>query len=237
MVPIVNVVGFDCATNYAVLAACAGEEVVFEREVPPGPDGRPAHSEALLAGIVAAAEALGGWQSVDRIAVGIGPGTFTGLRIAASTATGLAISTGVPVVGVSTLEAMASSLGAPEGLRFPVLDARRGEVFIAAYSREGGVILPPAALSPEAAIAAILGTAGPVVVGGPGAVLFSERFADAGISVGDPDSKTNRLSGVEVCRIGAAAPAPDSAQTPQPIYVREPDAELWLERDGRAPAR
>jgi tRNA threonylcarbamoyladenosine biosynthesis protein TsaB len=232
----VRVVGFDCATDDAVLAACAGEEVVLEQKFPPGADGRPTHSRALLAGIGSAVEALGGWERVDRISVGLGPGTFTGLRIAASTASGIALSTGVPVAGVSTLEAMALSL-APEGVRVPVLDARRGEVFVAAYDRDGGVMLPAAALPPEAAIDSILGIAGPVTVGGPGTVRFAGLFADAGISVEDPGSEAGQLSGVAICRLGAAAPAPETGQTPQPIYIREPDAKLWLERDGRAPAR
>lgn len=232
-----RLIGFDCATDDVVVAACAGDAVVFERTVPPGDDGRPVHSGSLLAGITSAAEELGGWKSVDRIAVGLGPGTFTGLRIAASTASGLALSTGVPVVGVSTLEAMALSLGAVEGVRFPVLDARRGEVFVAAWDSAGSRILPPAALPPEVAIKSILGIDGPVTVGGPGAVLFAGLFADAGISVAEPESESGRLSGPAICRLGAAASDPETGQTPQPIYIREPDAKLWLERDGSAPAR
>jgi tRNA threonylcarbamoyladenosine biosynthesis protein TsaB len=232
-----RLIGFDCATDDVVLAACAGDEVVFEHRVPPGPDGRPAHSRELLAGIASAVEALGGWQEVDRIAVGLGPGTFTGLRIAASTASGLALSTGLPVAGVSTLEAMAKSLGAGEGVSFPVLDARRGEVFVAAWDSDGGEVLSPAALAPEAAVESILGINTPVTVGGPGAVRFAGLFADAGISVEDPESESGRLGGVAICRLGAAVPEPETRQTPQPIYIREPDAELWLERDGGAPAR
>jgi tRNA threonylcarbamoyladenosine biosynthesis protein TsaB len=230
-----NVIGFDCATDDAVLAACDGDDVVFEQVHPPGDDGRPAHSRLLLEGIESAAAALGGWTAVERLAVGLGPGTFTGLRIAASTATGLALSTGVPVAGVSTLEAMALSFGPRDGVRFPVLDARRGEVFVSAYDFDGGEVLPPAALSPETAIESILRIAQPVTVGGPGAVRFSRLFADAGISIEDPESPAGRLSGAAICRLGAAASIPENGQTPQPIYIREPDAKLWLERDGRAP--
>ncbi|MEX0621068.1 MAG: tRNA (adenosine(37)-N6)-threonylcarbamoyltransferase complex dimerization subunit type 1 TsaB [Solirubrobacterales bacterium] len=232
-----KVVGFDCATDDAVLAACDGQEVMFERSFPPGANGRPTHTRSLLGGISSAADALGGWGSVDRISVGLGPGTFTGLRIAASTASGLALSTGVAVTGVSTLEVMALSLGARDGLRFPVLDARRGEVFVAAYDAQGEEVLPPAALPPEAAIESILGISGPVTVGGPGAVRFDRLFADAGISIESPESANGRLSGVAICRLGAEAPTPEPGQTPQPIYIREPDAKLWLERDTRESAR
>lgn len=233
-VPGVNVIGFDCATDDVVVAACSGEEAVFESRVEPDQDGRPAHSRALLAGISSAAEALGGWEKVDRIAVGLGPGTFTGLRIAASTASGLAFSTGVGLSGVSTLEAMALGLDAGQGVSIPVLDARRGEVFIAAYDAEGAQMLPPAALPPEAAIEAILRIDGPVAVGGPGAVRFAGSFADAGIGIGDPGPESNRLSAVAICRLATTASTLENSQTPQPIYIREPDAKLWLERDGRA---
>jgi tRNA threonylcarbamoyl adenosine modification protein YeaZ len=226
-----RVVGFDCATDEVVVAACDGAETVFESRVPPGADARPLHSRALLPAIDAAVEALGGWKGVDRIAVGIGPGTFTGLRIAASTAAGLALSTGLPVVGVSTLEALAASLTAGTGTRFPVLDARRGEVFVAAFDQEGVETLAPAAMPPEEAVRSVLATEGPVTVGGPGAIRFAGKFADAGISVGDPGSGIGRLSGLDVCRLGASAQVSESGQTPQPIYIREPDAKLWLERD------
>jgi tRNA threonylcarbamoyladenosine biosynthesis protein TsaB len=233
----VRVIGFDCSTDDVVVAACAGTEVLFEEVIPPGGDGRPVHSKALLASVTSAADAMGGWASVDRIAVGIGPGTFTGLRIAASTASGLALSTGIPVAGVSTLEAMAHSLHASDGVSVPVLDARRGEVFAAVYDSDGSEILAPAALPPEAAIEVVIGLEGPVTVGGPGALRFAGLFAEAGIGIADPGSRDGRLRGPAVCRLGADAEIPDSGQTPQPLYIREPDAKIWLERDGRKNAR
>lgn len=232
-----KVIGFDCSTDEALLAASEGEEVLLSHAFPPDDGGRPTHSRSLLAGIDEAAEALGGWGEVDRIAVGLGPGTFTGLRIAIATALGLGLSSGVPVVGVSSLEAMAESLGEFSGVRFPLLDARRGEVFVAAYAGDGSEMLPPAALSPEAAADAILGTDGPVKVGGPGAIRFQALFVEAGISLEDPRSASGRLSGDSICRLGVRSPAPVAGQTPQPIYIREPDAKLWLEREGREFAR
>jgi tRNA threonylcarbamoyl adenosine modification protein YeaZ len=228
------VIGFDCATDEVVVAACDGDEPSFETRIPPDSGGRPAHSRALLPAIDDAAASLGGWESVDRIAVGIGPGTFTGLRIAASTAAGLALSTGLAVVGVSTLEALAGSLVESGGTSFPVLDARRGEVFLAAFDRDGVQVVPPGVMPPAEAARSVLATGGEVTVGGPGAVRFAGLFAEAGITVADPESGAGRLSGTDLCRLGVSAPLPESGQTPQPLYIREPDAKLWLERDNRA---
>lgn len=229
-----NVVGFDTATDDTVIAARGPEGISFDLRVGPGDDGRPTHSSALLDGVSQAAEALGGWDQVDRLAVGVGPGTFTGLRIGMATATGLALSAGIELTGVPTLEALARSLGADvdgNRLRVPLLDARRGEVFVAVYDGEGNEIRPAVAVAPETAIEMIDALGAPVTVGGPGAVRFSGLFDRAAINIVDPDSAHGRLAGRAVCELGAAAtPAgPDSLLTP--IYIRAPDAQLWLERD------
>ena len=97
-----------------------------------------------------------GWDGLDRIAVGVGPGTFTGLRIGVSTARALARARGIELIGVSTLEslALAAAEAAPEAV-VAVLDARRGEVFAAAWETSGQELgqrlLDPVALAPEAA--------------------------------------------------------------------------------------
>ena len=107
-----------------------GGEVLHEAVLGLGDDGSPRHSTALLAEIERAVAASGGWEQVGRIAVGRGPGSFVGIRIGLATARGLAASTGLPVSGVCTLDALGRGMGG--GLA--VLDARRGEVFAALYS-------------------------------------------------------------------------------------------------------
>ena len=105
---------------------------MFEVRDDPEPGARPMHAARLLA---AAEEALGaagvGWEDVDRLAIGVGPGSFTGLRIGIATARALAQGRGLPLVGVSSLEALARGAAAP--LVLAVLDARRGEAFAAAW--------------------------------------------------------------------------------------------------------
>lgn len=226
-----RVIGFDAATDDTVVAATDAGEAVFDLVRGPGGDGRPAHSRELLAGIGEAAGALGGWERVDRIGVGLGPGTFTGLRIAVSTALGLSMSTGIPVVGVPTLEALARSLSDGRSASVPVLDAKRGEVFIAAWGPDGEALLPAAAVTPDRAAGAVVSLAGPVRVGGPGAVRFRDLFAEAGTRIVEPGSEQGRLSGIAICEIAAAAPVPDPNEPLRPIYIREPDARIWLERD------
>ena len=87
-----------------------------------------------------------GWRDLDAIAVGVGPGTFTGLRIGIATARALAAATGLPLRPVSSLAALAAGIEAP--LRLALIDARRGEVFGALY--EGDERLwPPFVTPPE----------------------------------------------------------------------------------------
>ena len=97
--------------------------------------GRPRHSELLLAEVEAAAEALGGWDEVERIAVGVGPGSFTGLRIGIATARALAQARSLPLAGVGSLDALAAGIArspaGPGRHALAVLDARRGQAFAA----------------------------------------------------------------------------------------------------------
>ena len=113
--------------------------------------GGPRHTTALLAEVERAAEAAGGWGSVGRIAVGVGPGSFTGLRVGIATARALALSRGLPLSGVGTLDALGRGLGEAAGDRgrLAVLDARRGEVAAALYSASGERLWGPSLGSPE----------------------------------------------------------------------------------------
>ncbi len=235
-------VGFDTATDDTVVAGLDGNRVVAEATIAPSDAGRPLHSQALLEAVGEAAAALGGWDQVDRIAVGLGPGTFTGIRIGVATAAGLSLSTGVPAVGVSTLAALGVSMALSSGRDgpvMPVLDARRGEVFAGLYNHAGRELEPPFVASPEALIARIEEITSrlpsPPPVGGPGAVRFADELDRAGIPIPGPGTALHRLSGRAVCELGAGAARSEPGKPLEPIYLRVPDAQLWLERDGREP--
>src|SRR4051794_29674613 len=157
------VVGFDTATVDTVACAWSDGEVLHESQLGLSPQGRPRHATGLLAEVERAAAAAGGWEAVDLIAVGLGPGTFTGLRVGIATARGLGVSLGLPVRGVCTLDALAAGIGAADhsSVPFPgmaternrralaVLDGWRGEVFAALYAPDGARIWDPAVYRPE----------------------------------------------------------------------------------------
>lgn len=227
-----KIIGFDTATDDTVVAASDGEEIVFERLIGPGDNGKPVHSETLLATMNEAAEALGGWADVNRIAVGTGPGTFTGIRIGIATANGLALSTGVELVGVSTLETLSLPMRSGEAPVLPLLDARRGEVFAALYEADGTEAWPPFAAGPDELVSRLGELKRSPRVGGPGAVRFMDELTRAGVKIAGPEAGIHHLSGRFICELGATIGRVDQSIPLEPTYLRVPDAQLWLERDG-----
>ncbi|ADV68246.1 tRNA (adenosine(37)-N6)-threonylcarbamoyltransferase complex dimerization subunit type 1 TsaB [Deinococcus maricopensis] len=110
-----------------------------------------AHAERLAGAVQAAFEEAGVPMRADGVVIGTGPGSYTGVRVGASYALGVARAWGVPVRGVSTLEAL---VGGHEGRVAVSLDARKGQVYGAVYDVEGGVVravpVPPAKFALEA---------------------------------------------------------------------------------------
>ena len=123
------ILGIDTATPSTAVAAWAPDGLAVERRHDPAPGERPGHGAQLLRLVEAVLAEAGGWERVERIAVGVGPGGFTGLRIGIATARALAQARDLPLVPVSTLQALKKGV---RPLRFAVIDARRGEVFAAA---------------------------------------------------------------------------------------------------------
>jgi tRNA threonylcarbamoyladenosine biosynthesis protein TsaB len=201
------ILGIDTATPSTAVAVWSPAHADERRDDPP-PGGRPSHASRLLALV----EEIVDWDAVERIAVGIGPGGFTGLRIGIATARALAQARELPLVGVSSLEALAAP---HEGAVVAVIDARRGEVFAASPGR-----FEPVALSPEALATRI--EPGVVAVG-DGAVRFRGELERAGATVPADDSPLHRVSAVHVARLGAER-EPAGRDALLPDYRREPDA-------------
>jgi tRNA threonylcarbamoyladenosine biosynthesis protein TsaB len=215
------ILGIDTATPATAVAVWPP---ALERRDDPEPGARPGHAARLL-GLVH--EVVDDWDAVERIAVGIGPGGFTGLRIGIATARALAQARDLPLVGVSSLEALAAGargvrprVGSdPSGSDpipvFAVIDARRGEVFAASPGRFAAMALAPEALAERVA-------PGTLAVG-DGAVRFREELERAGAVVPVDGSPLHRVSAVEICRLGATG-EPSDRDHLLPDYRREPDA-------------
>ena len=177
------------------------------------------HQERL-AGMArdAVADAGGGFGALDRIGVTVGPGSFTGLRVGLAFAQGLGAALSRPVVGVSTLNALAASVEAG-GLVAAVIDARRGQVYARLF-RDGVALDAAEALPLDVAVERILeADVAPTLVGS-GAVLLSETFPDRfGEAVSEPLAAPTPEA---LARLTAAADP--AAALPRPLYLRAPDA-------------
>src|SRR5690242_8330958 len=181
--PALIVLAFDTATADTVVGLSgAGETIELRQE--PAPGERPGHAEQLLPLCRdALAQAGIGWPQVDRIGVGVGPGTFTGLRIGVATGRALAQSAGAELAPVSTLRALQANL---EG-SFPVLDARRGEAFVLAGDE-------PRAVRPDE-LAALAG--GRIAIG-DGALRYADRLERVA-----QDPELHHLRGAALCELAA----------------------------------
>ncbi|MCW1409632.1 tRNA (adenosine(37)-N6)-threonylcarbamoyltransferase complex dimerization subunit type 1 TsaB [Rhizobium sp. 1AS11] len=172
------------------------------------------HAEHLIGIVDRALDQAGlALSDVDRLAVTIGPGSFTGIRVGVAAVRGFALSLNVPAVGVTTLEVMASAQRdkTPHRAVLAAMDAKRDEIYLQSFAADGSPLDAPRAVSVAEAQAYAAGFDGEVT-GSATALLM----ADAG---GD---HTNRFPISVVARLGAAA-SPDAGK-PKPLYLRGPDA-------------
>jgi tRNA threonylcarbamoyladenosine biosynthesis protein TsaB len=218
----VNLLGLDTSTAASAVAVLRSDGAEFAHDPEPGDLGaRPAHARELLpAAARVLAEAGLGWADLDSVAVGTGPGAFTGLRIGVATAHALAAAHELELRPVSSLAALAAGIEAP--WRLPLIDAGRGELFAALY--EGATERrPPFATAPDA-LAAWLGEEGLApVAAGNGSIRFSEALEAGGVHVAPPGDRAHVVSARAVCRLAVGTPpAPREAVLPQ--YLRDPDA-------------
>ncbi|HET7509229.1 MAG TPA: tRNA (adenosine(37)-N6)-threonylcarbamoyltransferase complex dimerization subunit type 1 TsaB [Solirubrobacterales bacterium] len=239
------VVGFDTATVDTVACAWRDGEVLHESQLGLSPQGRPLHATRLLEEVERAAAAAGGWEAVDLIAVGLGPGTFTGLRVGISTARGLAFGLGLPIRGVCTLDALAAGILQADAWSVPsggiatkrnsgalaVLDGWRGEVFAALYDADESRTWEPAVYKPDELAGRVSALEQTPSVAGSGAVRFRQELAQGGVRIADDSDPIHRVAARHVCALAAASAGGEDRDGLAPIYLRPPDAERWRERD------
>lgn len=227
---------FDTATRATTVALCLAGGQELEARDDPAEGTRPGHATHLMPLAAGLLERAGiDWPELDRIAVGVGPGTFTGLRIGIATARALARARAAELVGISTLQSVALGAAAPGAPRadtlLAVIDARRGEVFVAAW-RPGdvsdpgtGELLRPRVLPPDALSALIAELPLPILAVGDGALAFRAVLERSGASVPEDDSELHRVSAINHCRLAQRLRA-EAPEQVAPRYMRLPDAEI-----------
>jgi tRNA threonylcarbamoyladenosine biosynthesis protein TsaB len=221
----VTLLGLDTST--AASSACVLRADGEAFDVTPPPDrlaGPPRHASELMPAVTSAmgmAEVR--WEDLEAIAVGVGPGTFTGLRIGIATARALATANELPLRRVSSLAALAAGFREnAAALALPLIDARRGEVFAALYDGAEEV-WPPFAAQPETLVTRLREGGFRPLAAGDGSLRFRGMLEEAGIPVEPDDSAAHVVSALHVCRLGAAA-VDEPPEAVLPEYLREPDA-------------
>ncbi len=204
------------ATSVCVLGR--GDTVPVAAETLPM---RAGHAEALLPMVDRIVSRHGGFEAVERVAVTIGPGSFTGIRIGVAAARAIGLACDVPVVGVSSLAALAAPAIAG-GRLLPVIaaiDARHGNVYVQSFGFGGATLLGPVLMS--AANAARAFGRGPLRLVGSGAAAIAAEASPLGIGT-DLDLDNPLPDIAFVARLGFLAD-PGTA-LPRPLYLKAPDA-------------
>lgn len=177
------------------------------------------HAEHLMDVIETALSAAHtNYNSLGRIAVSVGPGSFTGVRVGVSTARGLALALGIPAVGISTLEAVAAATRDATGNTtvLAVFESAEDTLQAALYGQAGEVLSPPAIMALDQALL-VAETHRPILAG-TGAKRIAEQ-SDLPFIIG---SDRNTADIAIYARL--AATKGDGEEKPKPLYLREPDA-------------
>jgi tRNA threonylcarbamoyladenosine biosynthesis protein TsaB len=198
---------------------------------------RASHGETLLPHVARAVELAGvPLTAVDAFAVGLGPGSFTGVRIGVATAKGLALAEQKPIVGISSLRVLARGFTVAPGVIAPVLDAHKGEVYAALYGHDGegelSQLLAPFHAAPEEAAQRLSAAAegAPLWFAGSGlaryeSALFSAQTPNARRAPRFCDAPRAACLAHEAA-LKFSKSGPDDLATLAPLYLRESDAKL-----------
>ncbi len=210
-----NIIAIDTCLDACSVAVCAEGRTLAAASEPMA----RGHQERLapMAEAVMARAGLA-FKDLTRIAVTVGPGSFTGLRVGLAFAKGLALALDIPCVGIGTLEALAASAGGSVSFVAACIDAHRGQVYLQVFI-DGRAAMAPDVLPVEVAAARLaeLWPGGPATLVGSGAPLLAQVIAAARL---EPDRLPDPVA---VARLGAAVRSPAA---PRPLYLRAPDAKL-----------
>jgi tRNA threonylcarbamoyladenosine biosynthesis protein TsaB len=167
------------------------------------------------------------FRGLDRLAVTTGPGTFTGQRVGIAFMRAAALALKIPLAGITTLEAMAAAAleKIPNAWAAVVADARRGEIYLGAYTAKGETLVEPSLVPVAEAIAILTRAAqtnGAPTLAGTASENVRESLRSYGIAA--EDSGVRQPEAIHVAHLASSRPAPSAP--PKPLYLRAPDAKL-----------
>lgn len=161
-------------------------------------------------------------RALTAVAVTVGPGAFTGIRIGLAAARGIGLAANIPVVGVTTFAAVAEAVSDAERADrklLVLLDSKRGDLFVQEFSRERIAIGPPAILSPDAILRRL--AAGSFILAGDGIAVVRPSLDAAKLDVGY--SAEGPADAFWVAQLAARAVAERTGLPPTPLYLRAPE--------------
>lgn len=229
---------FDTAAKVATVAVCDGERTLALYSINNG----LTQSELILPMAESILKSLGlGFSDVELLATSVGPGSFTGVRIGVSLVKGIAFGRKTPVVGVSTLEALAYNARGLSGLILPVMDARRGEVYTATFIGKDGELIrksedraiPISLLAEELREVTV-----PIYLVGDGYTVAKKALTELQIKTEDTplllrDENAASVGAVAYIKYKNGEVTDDLSLSP--LYLRLPQAERErLEREGQS---
>lgn len=222
-----KILAVDTALGACSVAILDGDRVLAHRQVAM----ERGHAEALAPMVESAmADAAIGFGALDRLAVTTGPGTFTGQRVGLAFMRGMRLALKRPLVGVTTLEAMAAAALSESGAPVAAVlhDAKRDEVYVAAVTATD--VLLPVQIQPfETAIDCLTALPEGLALAGTAAAAAAARLRAKGIAV--VGTSIVQPDALWVARLALAAPEPEGP--PRPLYLRAPDAKLPSRPGGR----
>ena len=213
-----------CVADSDAAEPLASETLAMER----------GHAEALLPLIErVVAKVEGGFPSIQRVALTVGPGSFTGIRIGLAAGHAIALARRIEIVGVSTLAALAAPriLEPFEGVVAAAIDARHGYVYVAAYGPDGRALLAPRRAGAHEALRAL--GEGPLELVGSGAALLAREARACGI-VARIASEAVAPDIAFVARLGLVATPADAPA--RPLYLKSADAKPMAGAGAKAAA-
>ncbi len=225
------ILGLETATPWGSLALCEDDQVILEVSLRAGRGGGEYLLSLLDSLLVKSGRQM---EEIGLVAVGTGPGSYTGIRVGLAAAQGLAAALGIKVVGINTLRIIAENAALAAEWIAPVIDARRGEIYAALYQNTAGDLLE--VIAPEAVSAVKfrerLATLPKVMLVGDAAKAYAEIWNVAANLMIGPAAWNRPMAGQAGLIGGLLAKKSGQGQDPdqlRPAYLRRVEAEIRLE--------